>query len=133
LFEHRNRALPAWTFRSDAAINRQRAEQRQKHQNKSRNRRERARREKSNSRLIAECRKVIDARQTHHFPPRMRVMFAVLFRRRFVFLNALQQPMLKAIIGVSFYFFHIFIAKNKNPQRRAGSRFADSQIFRRKF
>ncbi len=73
-FEHRDRTLPVRAFRGDAAVDRICSEKRQQHQNECRDRRERASSDEGDAGLITERRKIIDAGQAHHLPPRMFVM-----------------------------------------------------------
>ena len=69
LFEHRDAALPVRTVPRHAPVDRQRAEQREEDQDERRDRREGAGGEKGDAGLVAERRKVVNARQAHHLPP----------------------------------------------------------------
>ncbi len=103
-FEHRDRAFAVGTFLGDPAVNRQRAEKGQQNEDQRRDRGKHAGRDKGDSGLVAERREVIDARQTHHLPPRVLVMAALLFVRALDFFNPLIKPFLKPGL---FSFFHI--------------------------
>ena len=50
-------------------VHRERAEKRQQNKNKRGDGRERTCRNRSNTRLVAKRRKIVNARQTHHLPP----------------------------------------------------------------
>jgi hypothetical protein len=70
VFEHRDAALTVRARLGDAAVDGQRANERQRDENDGRNRRQRAGREKRDARLIPQRREVIDPREAHDFPPR---------------------------------------------------------------
>jgi len=61
----------------DPAIHGQRAEQCQQHQNQRRDWRERPGRERRDTWLVPQRRKVIDTGQAHHLPPRVRVLLGL--------------------------------------------------------
>ena len=81
LFEHRDAALAVRARLGDAAVDRQRAEQRQQDEHERRERREEPGGEERDARLIAERREVVDAGEAHDLPPGGLVVAARARRR----------------------------------------------------
>ena len=91
--QHRDRAVAVRALAGDAAVHRQRAEERDQHQDQGRDRRERAGGEGGDAGLVAERREVVDAGQAHHLPPGMLVVRQVARVRPFHLVRlSLQQP-----------------------------------------
>ena len=83
LLEHRDAALPVRAELGNARVCRQRAKQRHQDQDERRNRRKEPGGEERDARLIAERRKIIDAREAHDLPPGRGVQRLVGGRRIF--------------------------------------------------
>src|SRR5215210_4952249 len=97
--EHRDRALPMWTFGGDPPVHRQRSEQRQEHYKQGSQGRESPSGYGGDARLIAKRREIVNPGQARNSPPGLLanlVLFLLLVGPFSTFDLTFEQPTLEA-------------------------------------